>query len=242
MSTKRGSWLGLLLLLVLLVAGGRALWLWLDRPIERVSIRGDLNHVSADYLREELSPLIQGETWLSVSLGELRRRARAIDWLSEVRVSREWPDALSFELFEEVPVARWNDTYLLNPQGKPFAIGPVTPPDGLADLAGPEGSGPEVLAYYDHLQPRFSALGLEITQLRLEARGAWRFQLDDSVWVMLGRGDREARLSRLRAAWKRQLGGQASQIRYIDLRYPNGVAVAWHGETDAGVPVESEGS
>ncbi|GGX81585.1 hypothetical protein GCM10007160_06130 [Litchfieldella qijiaojingensis] len=242
MSVLRGSLPGLILLLVLLVAGGRALWLWLDRPIERVSIRGDLTHVSAAYLREELSPLIQGQTWLSVSLGDLRRRARDIEWLAEVRVSREWPNALAFELIEQKPVARWNDTFLLNHQGEPFAFGPVSPPLGLADLAGPEGSGAEVLAYYDYLQPRFSALGLEITQLRLEARGAWRFQLDDSVWVMLGRNDRHARLSRLRAAWERQLGAQASQIRYIDLRYPNGVAVAWHGETETGEVVESEGS
>ncbi|WP_043526765.1 cell division protein FtsQ/DivIB [Litchfieldella xinjiangensis] len=242
MSTLRSSLPGLILLLVLLVAGGRALWLWLDRPIERVSIRGDLSHVSAGYLREALAPLIEGETWLSVDLGELRRRARDIDWMAEVSVSREWPDALAFELYEEEPVARWNDTLLLNPQGEPFSSGPVTPPSGLADLAGPEGSGAEVLAYYDYLRPRFVTLGLEITQLRLEARGAWRLQLNDGVWVMLGRNDRNARLSRLTAAWQRQLGAQASQIRYIDLRYPNGVAVAWHGETETGLEDESSGS
>ncbi|EPC03854.1 hypothetical protein L861_00735 [Litchfieldella anticariensis FP35 = DSM 16096] len=242
MSALRGSLPGLILLLVLLVAGGRALWLWLDRPIERVSIRGDLTYVSAAYLREELSPLVQGETWLSVSLSELRHSAREIEWLAEVRVSREWPNALSFELVEQKPVARWNDTFLLNPKGEPFAFAPISPPPDLPDLAGPEGSGAEVLAYYDYLQPRFSDLGLTVTQLRLEARGAWRFQVDDSVWVMLGRNDRNARLSRLHAAWQRQLGTQASQIRYIDLRYPNGVAVAWHGETDAGEVVETEGS
>ena len=45
---QRSSWLGLALLVMLLVAGGRALWLWLDRPIERVSIRGDWDHVNAD--------------------------------------------------------------------------------------------------------------------------------------------------------------------------------------------------
>jgi cell division protein FtsQ len=56
-----------LLLALLVGAGGRALWLWLDRPMERVSIRGDLTHVSADYLRSQLAPLIQGETWLAVA-------------------------------------------------------------------------------------------------------------------------------------------------------------------------------
>ncbi|MEX0744747.1 MAG: cell division protein FtsQ/DivIB [Phycisphaeraceae bacterium] len=229
---QRSGLAGLLLLVILLGAGGRALWVWLDRPIERVSIRGDMQHVNADYLRDELSPLIRGRTWLSVSLNELRQDARAIGWVSEVRVSRQWPDALTFELVEQEPVARWNDDYLLNARGEPFAYGEVSPPEPLPDLAGPGGSSKEVLAYHRDLMERFDKLGLVVTQLRLEARGAWRFQLNDSVWVMLGRNDRQARLARLTAAWQRQLDSQASHIRYIDLRYPNGVAVAWHGETD----------
>lgn len=235
--TQRGGWLGVVLLVLLIGAGGRALWLWLDRPIERVSIRGELEHVSADYLREQLAPLLQGQSWLSVSVAELREEALSIDWLAEVRVSRQWPDALTFELVEQEPVARWNDDYLLNPQGVPFAVGPVSPPGDLPDLAGPSGSGVEVLGYHHQLASRFAQLGLELTQLRLEARGAWRFQLDDGVWVMLGRNDRQARLARLVAAWQRQLGSQSSHIRYIDLRYPNGVAVAWHGETE---PLEEQ--
>lgn len=231
MST-RGSTIGILLLLMLLGAGGRALWTWLDRPIERVAIRGELHQVSADYLRSELAPLLRGQTWLSADLPELRRAARNIDWLAEVRLSREWPYALVFELVEQVPVARWNDDYLLNSKGEPFAFAPIEPPEGLPDLAGPVGSGAEVLAYHERLSSRFERLRLPITQLRLEPRGAWRFQLDNGVWVMLGRSDREARLARLTAAWQRQLGPQAAHIRYIDLRYPNGIAVAWHGETE----------
>ncbi len=230
---SRGSALGLVLLLVLLVAGGRALWLWLDRPIERVSIRGDLEYVSADYLREQLAPLVADLSWLSVDLDQLRERAQAVDWLSEVRVSRRWPDVLMFELFEQEPVARWNDDFLLNPRGTPFRRAGVTVSEDLPDLAGPEGSGAEVLALLDELRPQLTELGLEVTQLRLEDRGAWRFQVNDSVWVMLGRNERKPRLARFKAAWSRALGSRASQIRYIDLRYPNGVSVAWHGETEA---------
>lgn len=228
----RGMALGLVLLMILLGAGSRTLWLWLDRPIERVSIRGDLDHVSANYLREELAPLVSDQSWLSVDLGALREQARAIDWIAEVRVARRWPDALTFELYEQQPVAHWNDELLLNTRGLPFRRGEVAVADDLPDLAGPEGSGAEVLALLDQLQRGLSSLGLEVTQLRLEDRGAWRFQLDDGVWIMLGRNQRDIRLARFVAAWKRQLSSQASQIRYIDLRYPNGVVVAWHGETE----------
>ncbi len=100
-----------------------------------------MHHVSADYLRDRLAPLVQGQTWLSVDIDTLRERARDIGWLREVRVHREWPNALRFELEEQVPVARWNDDRLLNAQGEPFSFAPVTPPEGLPDLSGPEGSG-----------------------------------------------------------------------------------------------------
>lgn len=232
----RGPWLGLILFVVLLGAGGRALWIWLDRPIERVSVGGDLDYVSAAYLQRNLAPLVKGETWLSIDLDAVRRQARDIEWLSEVKISREWPDSLRFELFEQEPIARWNDDQLLNTQGEPFSPGPVKTIDKpLPDLAGPQGSGPEVLAHLDALKRHLAALDLRVTQLRLEDRGAWRFQVDDSAWVILGRTNLASRLARFTAAWQRQLGAQASQIRYIDLRYPNGVAVAWHGETETQV-------
>ncbi|MFG6178072.1 cell division protein FtsQ/DivIB [Halomonas sp. THAF12] len=239
---RRGSLIGVLLLALVLGAGGRALWLWLDRPIERVSIRGDLERVSADYLRRQLAPLVQGQTWLSADLGTLRDQARAIGWLSEVRIRREWPNALVFELVEQVPVAHWNDGRLLNPEGEPFAFDPLPAPAGLVHLAGPAGSGPEVLAYHDDLDERLAEHGLTLRQLRLEDRGAWRLQVKGGIWVMLGRNNRDARLARFLAAWDREFADLASHIRYIDLRYPNGVAVAWHGETEPVVASASTGS
>ena len=235
---RRNAWFGIILLALLLGAGSRALWLWLDRPIERVSIRGEWTYVSADYLRSQLAPLVQDATWLSADLGELRDRAMQIGWLHEVRISREWPNALVFELVEQEPVARWNDEYLLNPEGDPFTFAPLEVPKGLPDLAGPNGSSEEVLAYYYRLTPHFNKLALSLSQLRLEPRGAWRLQLDNGTWVMLGRRDHEVRLARLSASWLRELASFSEHIRYIDLRYPNGVSVAWHGESEFETPEE----
>jgi cell division protein FtsQ len=235
---RRNAWLGVILLALLMGAGGRALWLWLDRPIERVSIRGEWEYVSADYLRTQLAPLVVDATWLSADLGELRDRALQIGWLNEVRIIREWPNALVFELIEQQPVARWNDDFLLNPDGEPFAFAPLNAPSGLPDMAGPAGSSEEVLDYYQRLLPHFAQLSLKLTQLRLEPRGAWRLQLNDGAWVMLGRRQHEVRLARLSASWQRELYALGDQIRYIDLRYPNGVAVAWHGESEFAVQDE----
>lgn len=225
--------LGLILIVALLVAGGRTLWIWLDKPIEHVSIRGDLEYVNAAYLQDQLSPLIAGESWLSVDIGQLRHEALQVPWLKDVRLSRRWPNALTFELYEQRPVAWWNDDSLLNAQGEPFAAGPIKNVGTRPWLAGPQGSGPEVLAYYDALRKQFERLNMTITQLRLEPRGAWRVQLDNAFWIMLGRTDLDMRLERFITAWQRGLSASRDDIRYIDLRYPNGVSVAWHGENDS---------
>lgn len=224
--------LGLILIVALLVAGGRTLWVWLDKPIERVSIRGDLEYVNAGYLQDQLAPLIAGQSWLSVDISQLRSEALEVPWLKDVRLSRRWPDALTFELYEQRPVAWWNDGFLLNAQGEAFAAGPISNVGNKPWLAGPKGSGSEVLAYYDALKKQFSTLNMTITQLRLEPRGAWRVQLDNAFWIMLGRTDLDMRLERFMTAWQRGLSEYRNDIRYIDLRYPNGVSVAWHGEND----------
>lgn len=230
--TPRRTLVGLLLLALLLGGGAHALWKWLDRPIERVSIRGDMRHVGPDYLRAQLAPLVRDRQWLSVDLSALREQALNIGWLKEVHIRREWPNGLGFELVEQLPVARWNDDQLLNDRGEPFDFKPAQAPDGLIYLSGPDDSSREVLSYHDQLSSRLDSENLEVVQLRLESRGAWRFQLDDGLWVMLGRANHSSRLERFEAVWQRRLADQASYIRYIDLRYPNGVAVAWHGETE----------
>ncbi|RKR02493.1 cell division protein FtsQ [Kushneria sinocarnis] len=234
-SSTSNRLLGLILIVALLGAGGRTLWLWLDTPIERVSIRGDLNHVSARYLQQRLTPLIQGQTWLSVDLDRMRQGARAIPWIRDAKVTRRWPDALTFELYEQRPVAWWNDDSLLNSEGEPFRAGPIKQVGELPNLAGPQGSGPEVLAWLDQLRQKLAPLDVRVTQLRLEARGAWRFQLNDSFWVMVGRTNSDDRLKRFMTAWQRGLSERAGDLRYLDLRYPNGLAVAWHGQS---APVE----
>lgn len=233
---RRGTLVGLLMLVLMLGLGTNALWKWFDRPIERVSIRGDMRYAGADYLRTQLAPLVSGRQWLSVDLSALREQALNIGWLKEVHIRREWPNGLHFDLLEQSPVAHWNDDQLLNDQGDPFDFKPVQAPEGLIYLSGPDDSSHEVLSYHDQLSSRLQSEGLDVTQLRLETRGAWRFQLDDGLWVMLGRANHSSRLERFEAVWRRRLADQVSHIRYIDLRYPNGVAVAWHGETE---PVET---
>lgn len=223
--------LGLILVIALLVAGGRSLWLWLDQPIQTIAVQGDFHYSSPQSLQQQLIPMVEGQGWLSVDLNDVRERARRMPWIHEVRVSRHWPNTLTFELEEQRPVAWWNDAFLLNAQGDAFIPGTIAVNERMPNLAGPGDRAADVMAYYKVLQQRLGQRGMVITQLTLEPRGAWRFQVNDSFWVILGRIQLDARLDRFVAAWNKLLAGKSEQIRYLDLRYPNGLAIGWHGQT-----------
>jgi len=47
----------------------------------------------------------------------------------------------------------------------------------------------------------------------------------------LGRGDLTIRVTRFIVAWQRALSNDVANINYIDLRYPNGLAVGWKGKS-----------
>ena len=225
--------LGLVLIVALLGAGGRTLWLWLDKPIQRIAIKGELRHIDTAYLNQQILPMVKGQTWLSVDLQELRANTMQAGWIKNARISRRWPNTLVVDIDERRPVAYWNDGQLLGQDGEAFSLKGVTNVGQLPHLGGPPGSGPEVIDYLDYLQKLLTPLSLSVSQLRLEPRGAWRFQANDNFWVMVGQNDREQRLKRFIAAWQRDLESRHQSIRYIDLRYPNGIAVSWHGESAA---------
>lgn len=231
MIRRHNALAGLVLLFLVLLAGIQVLRLWLDRPIERVSVRGDWQYMSAEYLRSELAPNINDMTWLTVDLERLRDQAIAVGWIDEVSVSREWPDALVFNIREQGPSAFWNEGRVLNDRGVVFTPGGIAPPATLPQLAGPQGSGEKVMGYFQELSRRLEPSGMSIRELRLESRGAWRMRLDSGAWVLLGTHQHDERISRLLAAWKGRLAVQGKEIESVDLRYPNGIAVSWRGES-----------
>src|SRR5690606_19115885 len=110
--------------------------------------------------------------------------------------------------------------------GDIFAPDPATIPHGLVRLDGPLGLELEMLELLRDLQPRFAALGLDLTELKLSARHAWTVVLGGGQAIELGRRDVEQRLTRFMRAYRAGLMAIWMEINRVDLRYPNGFAVS----------------
>lgn len=234
-----GRWsLGLGLLAGMLGGGAWGLsWLRGPQtlPIEVVHISGELRYLSRDNLVQVVAKSLKGG-FFSLDLEGVQAAVSALPWVAQASVRRRWPDRLELQVQERRAVARWSGTSLVTAEGAVFHPQPNEIPEGLPNLVGPdEQSAPLLLERHRQWQGVVGTKGLQIEELQLDARGAWRLVLQEGLRVELGRSDAAERLGRFLTILP-QLRAQAVTAERIDLRYSNGLAVQWRAEAPAGEP------
>lgn len=217
------------LVVLVLVASAAGGWLWLASaerfPLKAVRLDGRLLKVAEAELQQAILPYLN-KGMLGLDIDRIRHALEALPWIAEVTVRRQWPDALVVELVERVAVARWNDG-LLSDSGVLFEPRQETFPPKLPLLQGPADSVSSIWARFRRLEAIFGGAGLEITALRLDERRAWTAELTDGVVVKLGVDETDAAAERFVRALPRIGAPAESRLARVDLRYPNGFALAW---------------
>lgn len=240
--SNRGFASGILALIALfLLAIGGAAWVSMgivanDRwPIRWLELNGEFQRVSAEQLRASISPLID-ESFFTIDLQELRNAASRISWVSSVRIQKNWPDSVMVTIEEFTPIAHWNRGQLISRKGEAFSVPESDEIQGLPWLRGPQGQLDEVLRSWSEFTELLVPIGLEISGINLDERGAWSMELNNGTHVQLGRESALERLQRLLASWDSLMMEQSAPPQDVDLRYTNGFAVMWpqHLETTKG--------
>lgn len=231
-----------LLALAMLVAAVQA---WhelapqLDRPIAQVLVESKLGAVAQSNqleLQQQLDSF--GEVrFLSVDLSAMQQALEQLPWVDQARVSRIWPDRLKVEVVEQQPIARWGEQQWLNSRGQVFRGVTREPEAGMPRLLGPEGSQEQVMQQYWSLTRVLRPMGYSIARLEMKARGSWFVTTSDGLELLLGRDVILEKLRRFSAIYERELKEQMDQVARIDLRYANGLAVAWR-DNDSAVEVQ----
>ncbi len=204
----------------------------LDQPIEKVAIEGRFQRVSPLDVEKAVRDVSRGQGLVAVDLDDVAGAVRRLSWVDTVAVRRRWPRGLAVFVIEQVPVARWGETGLLNTRGELFVNDARHVPPELPELTGPPGTEGEVTRRYLAAQGRLVEAGMRLSAARLDPRGAWEFRLDNGVTVRLGRRQVDERFDRFMNAAARLVAVRSSDIDYIDLRYTNGFAVGWRTRTE----------
>ena len=211
-------------------------------PLQEIVVRGELKNADAAEIENAVDGV--GGNFFAADLAAVRARLEQVTWVRRVDLRRVWPDRIEVMLEEHVAFARWDGIGLVNTFGEPFSA-PID--EGAAAklplFAGPVGSEAEVARRYRRFAALLAPLGEVPDRVVLTPRYAWQLRLaggrNGGLNLELGRDGTEPveqRLARFVAAYPESLGRlpprAAADLRFVDLRYPNGFALrvaAWKG-------------
>lgn len=225
---KRFVWPVLLIGLVVgLYDLGERLLPYADRPIAKVSVQGELGYVSREAVQQRIAPFVE-QSFFKVDLNGMRHQLEQMPWIAHVEVRRVWPDQVMVRLDEQLPIARWGGEALLNNKGQAFSPDDLSRYEHLPHLYGPKRAQQRVMQQYQMLSQMLRPLGFSISRLELRERGSWFMTTNQGIELLLGRDQVVEKMRRFTAIYQKALEQESEKIARIDLRYANGLAVAWH--------------
>lgn len=223
---------GLSALLLLAAAAGLYSAVRSNDDVIHLQVQGSFKHVGPEQIRSIVLPQA-GAGLLAVDLEQLRASFEQLPWVEHARVERVWPDDLRIRVWEREPFARWGDRDLLSKQAVAFEPDVKDLPTNLPQLFGPPGHEREVMETYQRLRPRLSATPFSLERLGMNPRGEWLAYAPAGIELRLGQGEPDAKLDTIVGPMVRALATRLQEVSYVDLRYTNGFAVAWHLPADA---------
>lgn len=197
-----------------------------DRPVALITVEGELEYIDHDAVQLVIKPYLQ-ESFLGIDLDGLHADLLAMPWVADASVRRVWPDKLVIDLDEQLPIARWGDQALLNNEGKAFAPQDISRFAQLPQLDGPERAKRRVMRHYQQFSSLLRPQGMVVSKLELRDRGSWFLTTEDGMEVLLGRDNLVEKMQRFMTIEQMLLQDRRELIARVDLRYSNGMAVAW---------------
>ena len=203
-------------------------------PIQKVEVEGKFKNANMNKLEAMVSRYTDAG-FFSVDVNMIETVASKLDWIKSVSVRRVWPDTLEIIIDEHDVFAVWNGNGLINSQGELF--NPTDIPENyllkagnkvlFPKLSGPDGSHDVVVEKYKQIESELRALDLHIAELEMDGRYSWRLLLDNNVSLQFGRDQADVAIERFVEIFSGSFARNLKDIRNVDLRYTNGMAISW---------------
>lgn len=195
-----------------------------QKPINRIKINARYEHLQPQEIQQVVIPLIN-KGFFTVNVAKIQNEVKQLPWVAKVGVRRIWPDTLLITIKEHKPMAVWKSGGVFNKNGDLFYPDPVSVPAGLPVLDGPKNMSTNIFKTYEKLNLLLAKKQLSIREISVSDRRSWTLNLANNVEIVLGKQDYMEKVKRLVSIWDELVATHQTQIRRVDMRYPNGLAV-----------------
>jgi cell division protein FtsQ len=189
-------------------------------PLRAVELTAVPQRVSPGLMEKVVHEQVSGN-FFTVDLESTRQAFEKLPWVRKVSVRRKFPWSLEVEVEEQVALARWNGTSLVNTHGEVFS---ATTDQVLPVFVGQPETSAQVARMYADLNAALQPLHQQVMQISLSPRFAWQVKLDKGMVLELGREEMQERMARFVKVYPYSLAALARPASHVDLRYRNGFA------------------
>lgn len=218
------AWLYALSILFLLSAGVSWMIKSVYFPVKYKKIESKkqgFKHLNVAHLQAVAKNSINNNIF-HVNLNRVKAEFERDPWIKNADVWRVWPDTVIVEIDERTPVARWQQTQLIDEDGNVFSASSNI---NLPSLEGPKNNEKNILLLYQHISKKLAKVNLTIEQFSCNARLSCQMKLHNGILVKLGREKNVQRAARLSHFWHSIFQPQVNNLAYIDLRYQDAFVI-----------------
>jgi len=194
--------------------------------IKQVNVSGNVDTVDKVALQTVIRNYSEGG-FLRLQMDQLELALEKLTWIQQASVQRYWPDTLSVKLIPHVPIARWGDAGLMNAHGDLFFPNDIESFQSLPMLFGEAVRAKELARTFEDSMQQLKSIGLKLRGLFEDERQSKHFVLSDGLVISIGDGNVAKKMNRFITAYEQYLSSNITEVKKIDLRYPNGLAIEW---------------
>jgi len=202
----------------------------LSKPIGYVRITGAFQQLAKDELKDALLPLVSSG-FFATDMKAVQQAVVELPWVKSVSVRRVWPDTIDIKVEEKVPVVRWGNDSLMTAEGVLFSPKNVDGFGHLVKLDGPVRLRLKLLEIMKGVNTALADRALALAEFHANERESWTIKLTTGPVILLGRDGQLEKLQRFLRTLPLLQQEQVAAMALVDLRYPNGYAVAWKPDT-----------
>ncbi len=236
----RGAWDVLVIILLLGIVvyfsyyvRNNHVWISVWPQIRQVKIDGNVRPADHEAFKEIVVANV-AKGFFHIPMDQLEQELTELPWVHHAKVRRIWPNTLAIRVHEQNPIARWGKAGLMNAYGEPFFPESIEPYTALPMLYGEETRAKELAGIFENSLRRLEPLGLQLQGLFENERQSKHLVLSNGMILVIGNGNVGRKIKWFITAYEQYLSSHIRQVKKIDLRYTNGLAVEWKDPQLAG--------
>lgn len=204
---------------------------WYKKKLSHFIISGQFSYLNRKEMKDFVLSLKTSCNFFSPCNFFIKNKLKEFTFTKKIKVQKQWPDKLLIHIINTIPIAYWNNKYILD---KKEIISHIIKKkqsiNNIPYFYGPQNSEKEILKSYDKIKNTLKKNNIILKSITITPYHSWKLLIENNIEITLGKINNIIQLKRLMMIWKTlkyEEKIKRKKITYIDLRYESGIAIVW---------------